>query len=80
MQVRFELTANAQTWPRSLNTAIGGRSDRIYLVVNDLGRSKGSGFDFILGYTFMERFYTVFDTSKQRVGFAYTPFTLAQTN
>ncbi|KAF8346650.1 aspartic peptidase A1 [Amanita rubescens] len=78
--VPFELTANAQTWPRSLNTAIGGRSDRIYLVVSDLGRPKGSGFDFILGYTFLERFYTVFDTTRQRVGFASTPFTFAQTN
>lgn len=32
----FELTKNAQTWPRSLNTFIGGTSSGIYLVVGDV--------------------------------------------
>lgn len=31
-----ELTANAQLWPRSLNTAIGGTANSIYLVIGDV--------------------------------------------
>ncbi len=76
----FGLTANGQIWPRSLNTAIGGTSGRIYLVVTDLGSKSGSGLDFIIGYTFLERFYSVYDTANQRVGLATTPFTTATTN
>ncbi|KAL5518792.1 hypothetical protein ACEPAH_475 [Sanghuangporus vaninii] len=76
----FELTANAQAWPRSLNTAIGGNTNSVYLIVNDLGSNSGSGLDFINGFTFLERFYSVFDTANRRVGFATTPFTQATTN
>jgi len=76
----FELTANAQIWPRALNTLIGGTSTRIYLIVGDLGSPSGQGLDFINGYTFLERFYSVFDTTNNRVGFATTPFTTATTN
>ncbi|KAH8984438.1 aspartic peptidase A1 [Lactarius akahatsu] len=76
----FELTANAQIWPRALNTFIGGTSGSIYLVVNDIGSPTGSGLDFINGYTFLERFYSVFDTTNNRVGFATTAFTTATTN
>jgi cathepsin E len=32
------LSANAQIWPRALNTAIGGDADAIYLVVADVSR------------------------------------------
>lgn len=32
----FEFTANAQTWPRALNAAIGGSTSAIYLVVGDV--------------------------------------------
>ncbi|KAI0296357.1 hypothetical protein B0F90DRAFT_1820026 [Multifurca ochricompacta] len=37
----FELTANAQIWPRALNTLIGGTSGKIYLIVNDIGTPSG---------------------------------------
>jgi len=76
----FELTANAQLFPRSLNTDIGGVASSIYLVVNDLGTNSGEGLDFINGYAFLERFYSIFDTAGKRVGFAQTPFTKATTN
>lgn len=76
----FEVTANAQIWPRSLNTAIGGNAGDIYLIVSDIKTNSGAGLDFILGQAFMERFYTVFDTTNQRVGVATTPFTDATTN
>lgn len=76
----FELTANAQAWPRSLNSAIGGNSNSVYLIVNDVGSNSGSGLDFINGFAFLERFYSVFDTANKRVGFATTPFTRATSN
>ncbi|KAF8961363.1 aspartic protease [Flammula alnicola] len=76
----FELTANAQIWPRSLNSDIGGSASRIYLIVSDLGSPSGEGLDFINGLPFLERFYSVFDTTNRRVGLATTPFTKATTN
>ncbi|KAG0074464.1 hypothetical protein BGZ93_000990 [Podila epicladia] len=76
----FELTPNALIWPRILNTHIGGTASGIYLIVQDHGESSGSGLDFMLGQVFMERFYTVFDTTNQRVGVAATRFTTATTN
>ncbi|KAI0046049.1 aspartic peptidase A1 [Auriscalpium vulgare] len=76
----FELTANAQLWPRSLNSYIGGSASNIYLVINDLGWNTGNGLDFMNGYTFLERFYSVFDTTNKRVGLATTSFTNATSN
>ncbi|KAK0233810.1 aspartic peptidase A1 [Armillaria fumosa] len=78
--VSYELTPNAQIWPRSLNTDIGGSSSAIYLIVNDIGTNSGEGLDFINGYTFLERYYTVFDTANSRIGFATTAQTAATTN
>jgi len=51
--VSYELTPNAQIWPRSLNTAIGGTADSIYLIIADIGSNSGSGQDFINGYCFL---------------------------
>ncbi|KAI0081062.1 acid protease [Panus rudis PR-1116 ss-1] len=76
----FEFTANAQIWPRALNSAIGGTSNNVYLIVGDLGTNSGEGLDFIDGMTFLERFYSVFDTGNRRVGLATTSFTRATTN
>ena len=80
IQKIFDLTPNAQTWPRPLNTAIGGKAAAIYLIIGDLGQPSGKGFDFTNGYAFLERYYTVYDTANKRVGFAPTPFTYATTN
>ncbi|KAG6845568.1 hypothetical protein H0H87_007247 [Tephrocybe sp. NHM501043] len=76
----FELTPNAQLWPRVLNSAIGGTADALYLIVSDIGTNSGSGLDFINGYTFLERYYTVYDTENQQVGFATTAHTFSTTN
>ncbi|KIJ40040.1 hypothetical protein M422DRAFT_174318, partial [Sphaerobolus stellatus SS14] len=76
----FELTANAQAWPRNLNTDIGGTANNVYLIVGSIGTPSGGGLDFINGQTFLERFYSVFDTANKRVGLATTPFTTATTN
>ncbi|KAG9312016.1 acid protease [Chiua virens] len=76
----FALSANAQIWPRSLNSAIGGTSSSIYLVVGDIGSPSGSGFDFINGYSFLQRYYSVYDTTNGRVGFATTAYTSTTSN
>jgi hypothetical protein len=49
----YALTPNAQIWPRSLNTDIGGEAGSIYLIVSDLGTPSGRGLDFINGYAFL---------------------------
>ena len=79
-QVRFELTANAQIWPRALNTDIGGVAGQIYLIVSNIGTPSGQGLDFILGMAFLERHYSVFDSANKLVGLATTSFTKATTN
>jgi pepsin A len=76
----YGLTPNGQIWPRSLNTDIGGSSNNIYLVINDIGPGSGPGLNFINGYSFLQRFYSVFDTTNHRVGFATTSSTSAVSN
>ncbi|KAG0708529.1 acid protease [Suillus ampliporus] len=78
----FTLTPNAQIWPRSMNIVISGKSndESIYLIVADIGSKSDSTFDFINGYTFLERFYSIFDTTNQRVGFATTAYTESTVN
>ncbi|KAL7280027.1 hypothetical protein ACG7TL_006441 [Trametes sanguinea] len=76
----FEFTANAQIWPRSLNSVIGGEEGKIYLVAADLGSESGQGLDFINGFVFLQRFYSVYDTGNSQVGLATTQFTTAETN
>ncbi|KAG2070089.1 acid protease [Suillus decipiens] len=76
----YSFTPDAQIWPRSLNTVIGGHQGSIYLIICDIGTRSGSGLDFHNGYVFMQRFYTVLDTTMSRVGFATTAFTYAATN
>ncbi|KAF8515534.1 aspartic peptidase domain-containing protein [Gautieria morchelliformis] len=80
--ITLEYTRNAQIWPRSQNVLIGGSINSIYLVVADSGVSSGSstGLDFVNGFVWLQRFYTVFDSDNRRIGFASTPFTNARTN
>ena len=59
---------------------INGSSNFIYLVISNIGWNSGSGLDFILGYTFLERFYSVFDTENHLLGLATTLYTTAITN
>jgi len=76
----YPLSRNAQIWPRALNSAVGGDLGSIYLIVGDIGNPSGSGLDFINGYAFLQRFYSVYDTGNRQVGFATTAFTDAKTN
>lgn len=76
----FEFVPNAQIWPRSLNTAIGGDADSIYLVVADIGSQSGSGLDFVNGYAWLERFYFAYNGMIGQVGLATTKFTNSTDN
>ncbi|THG92509.1 hypothetical protein EW026_g8411 [Hermanssonia centrifuga] len=78
--ITYELTSNAQIWPRALNNVIGGSSDGIYLIVSSTGKTSGSGMDFINGMTFLERFYTAYDSGNNRCGIAETAYTYATSN
>ena len=78
--VTYELIPNAQIWPQALNKHIGGEKNGVYLVVFNLGHVKSGTLDFIIGLTVLERFYSVFDTDNERVGFATTQFTYANIN
>ena len=51
--VHLDLTPNAQIWPRSLNSIIGGNASAIYLAVGDLGTTPDVKFQFVNGYTFL---------------------------
>jgi len=80
-QNTYTLTANAQIWPRTLNGYIGGSNNYIYLVIR--GHIGDLGIQFILGYAFLERFYTAYyttDTTHRYIGIATTPWTTATTN
>ena len=72
----YTLSPNAQIFPRGLNTAIGGDASSIYLIVADIGAPSGQGLDFTNGYSFLQRFYSVYDTSNARVGLALTQVSL----
>lgn len=74
------LVPNAQIWPRKLNKRLGGDDDHIYFVIGDLGSSSEQKMSFILGYAFLERFYTVYDSGESKIGFASTKYTQEETN
>lgn len=76
----YTLTPNAQIWPRALNAVIGGTSDRIYLIVSNLATPSGMGLDFVNGMSFLERYYSVYDTDQNRIGFASTEYTSSTVN
>ncbi|CAE6424058.1 unnamed protein product [Rhizoctonia solani] len=72
----YELTPGAQLWPRELNHLLGTNDNESYFsVITTLHDQDSSIGDFILGYPFMQRFYTVYDESRSKIGFAYTPWT-----
>ncbi|KAG8694827.1 hypothetical protein FRC08_008233 [Ceratobasidium sp. 394] len=79
--VSYEFTPNAQLWPRSLNVALGGKAESYYSVVNALTDFEAdTGASFVNGYVFLQRFYTAYDQSKHRIGFATTSSTYANVN
>ncbi|KAH8818717.1 acid protease [Flagelloscypha sp. PMI_526] len=78
---KYEFTKNAQIWPRSLNSMLGGEEGKIYLVTSDLGEIGSGGLDFINGFSWLQRYYTVYDWSGEgRIGIAPTEHTFDETN
>ncbi|KAL4244019.1 peptidase A1 family protein [Abortiporus biennis] len=77
--INFELIPNAQIFPRLFNTVIGGSVDGIYLIIGDIGTNSTEEFGFILGMSFLERFYSIL-SNPHRVSFAYTDHTFSETN
>ncbi|KAG7088152.1 hypothetical protein E1B28_012173 [Marasmius oreades] len=75
----YEFIPNAQICPRAMNETIGGSADKIYLLFADMGQLTG-GIDFIIGLAFLLRYYSEYDTTNKRVGFAETEFTYVETN
>ncbi|KAH7339974.1 aspartic peptidase domain-containing protein [Rhizoctonia solani] len=60
---------------------MGGKADAYYSVISALSDFEAdTGSNFINGYVFLERFYTAYDASKSRIGFAITPSTFANVN
>lgn len=76
----YTLVPNAQIWPRALNAVIGGTSDRVYLIVTNLDTPSGVGLDFVNGMSFLERYYSVYDSDQNRIGFAWTEYTSSTVN
>ncbi|KAG2067469.1 family A1 protease, partial [Suillus decipiens] len=76
----YRLIPNAQIWPRSLNEKIEGGANDIFLIVKPLTTPTGAGCDFINGYVFLQRFYTVFDDQRHQFGIARHKFTKAIAN
>ena len=76
-QANFTLTPDAQVWPQSLNAHFGGVASQILLIAVDIGVQS---FDVVLSMTFLQRFYSVFDSGNNQVGLAQTPFTNAILN
>ena len=70
----FELIANAQIFPLSTIMPMGGSPEFAYLTVGTLG-TRTSFPPCMLGSTFLERYYTVFDASNQSIGLATTQLT-----
>ncbi|KEP52685.1 eukaryotic aspartyl protease [Rhizoctonia solani 123E] len=76
--VSYEFTPNAQLWPRKFNYLMHGEVGRYYSVINTLSTfSDIEGVGLIAGYFFMQRFYTAFDASSFKIGFATTRSTYA---
>ncbi|EMD34570.1 hypothetical protein CERSUDRAFT_125176 [Gelatoporia subvermispora B] len=76
----YEFTADAQAWPVALNSEIGGNENQIYLIVGDTGSPSGAGLDFTNGLAWLERFYFVYDSGNNQVGFANTQATTQSVN
>ncbi|KAK0473828.1 hypothetical protein EDD18DRAFT_1091602 [Armillaria luteobubalina] len=70
----------AQIWPHSLYVEIRCSSSTIYLINDDIGTNSGEGLHFMNSYTFLEWFYTVFNTANSRIRFAKAAQTPATTN
>ncbi|CAE7154039.1 unnamed protein product [Rhizoctonia solani] len=76
--VSYEFTPNAQLLPRSLNVKVRGKANAYYSLIGSLTDDEVEvGVNFINGYVFSHRFYTAYDVSNSKIGFATTSSTYA---
>ncbi|KAG6332611.1 hypothetical protein ID866_6479 [Astraeus odoratus] len=68
----YDLSPNAQIYPRA------SPNEQIFLVINSI--DLASEVDFRLGYTFIQRYYVVFNSSSSQIGFASHLHTDSTTN
>lgn len=66
----FNLTPSQYIVPQSEVSYYGGTSGSYYAYIGDLGSTSGQGLDFIYGQKFLENYYSIFDTTNNRVGLA----------
>ncbi|KAJ7213858.1 aspartic peptidase domain-containing protein, partial [Mycena pura] len=79
--VQYELTKNAQIWPRCMNSMLGLPPNKIALIFASMGDIGDSdGLCFINGFAWLQRFYSVYDSTNCKLGFATTKDTMATTN
>ncbi|KAF8952724.1 hypothetical protein BGZ46_003391, partial [Entomortierella lignicola] len=65
----FTLTPSQYLVPANQVTYLGGKAGTTYSWIGSLGDNE-AGLAFILGQKFLENFYSVFDTTNNRVGLA----------
>ncbi|KAJ3727352.1 family A1 protease [Lentinula guzmanii] len=73
-----EVTGLYEITEEQLEQNIGGEAGKIYLAA--VATEPVENLNFINGYVFLERYFSIFDNSNSRVGFAVTPYTNATTN
>ena len=80
-QIPFEIAVDAQVYPRRNNHLLeNGSPDKIYLNVASLPTDSSSGLGFILGLPFLQRYYSIYDNTNQKLGLAPTKYTSAIIN
>ncbi|GAB5592013.1 hypothetical protein Unana1_06913 [Umbelopsis nana] len=65
---QFTLTPSEYILPQDQVTNWGGTAGTYYSLIGDAGTE--TGLDFILGQKFLENYYSIYDTTNSRVGFA----------
>ena len=76
--ISYEINPNAQLFPRTFSPYIGGDAKHLYLIVNNLNSVLHTdSFEYIVGMTFLQRYYSIYDKDLSRVGFAKTTLTNA---
>jgi len=66
----FSLTPNQWLIPGEDYGGLGLPTNKFYAWINDGGPVSSTGISFIIGQKFLENYYSVYDTTDDRIGFA----------